>query len=656
MKLKLLLSTALALSCLVPVSVKAEEKPAEEELTEMEKQIGHENAEETAYMNSMNPVSDEEDTGIAITDSYVELSVDSSRQLNVEVLAEGIDRSQIEWSVDDDSIITIDENGMINAHSPGRATVRAVSEDGEYYDICTVEIIPVYSESVLISYDELEMVYGETHQLSASVEPANATLTGVRWSSNDEDVVTVDQSGKIKAVGPGTTAVTAAAEDDNSAANCLVTVLFTDASDESRYFYEPVYWALRHYVTNGYGGAGKFSPDVKCTREQIVSFIWRLAGEPDPEKYTKFADVKETDWYYKAVSWAYEKNITYGLNDGTNRFGVGMPCTREMCITFLHRAAGSPMPSEHASFADVDSSRYYYEPISWAYETDITTGLNDGTNRFGIGTSCTRAMVVSFLYRQYTGLSVTMDTFETVTANGRSYLVYKKDGKILKKNFKLDQVYYQVDPKTGEIIHTQNLFTDEIYMEGVDISEHNGELDLSQFEGGFAIIRVAWGTHEDILAKRNMDLCEQLKIPYGVYLYDYALDDEQAESEADYILELIKGRDIKLGVWFDIENDSYKASRIPGWPNAAVISRHCAIFCDKVAAAGYHTGIYTSYYWFLDYVKGLNRYDKWTAHWGYNDGSWAVNLNGKCNIHQFTSNPIDRNVFYTDPNLMSNDD
>ena len=109
-------------------------------------------------------------------------------------------------------------------------------------------------------------------------------------------------------------------------------------------------------------------------------------------------------------------------------------------------------------------------------------------------------------------------------------------------------------------------------------------------------------------------------------------------------------------LWFDIENDSYKASRIPGWPNAAVISRHCAIFCDKVAAAGYHTGIYTSYYWFQDYVKGLNRYDKRTAHWGYNDGSWAVNLNGECNIHQFTSIPMDRNVFYTDPNLMSNDD
>ena len=211
-----------------------------------------------------------------------------------------------------------------------------------------------------------------------------------------------------------------------------------------------------------------------------------------------------------------------------------------------------------------------------------------------------------------------------------------------------------MDPQSGEIIHRQDLFTDEIYMEGIDISEHNGELDFSAYENGFMIIRIAWGTNTDVLAKRNMDLCEQLKIPYGVYIYSYAINEEQVEWEADYVLDLIEGRDIRLGVWFDIEDDTYKEKRIADWPNASVVSRHCQIFCDKVSAAGWHTGIYTSASWFDEFVKGLSRYDRWTAHWGYNTGAWAVNLNGKCSIHQFTSIPLDRDVIYVDPVLLKN--
>lgn len=174
---------------------------------------------------------------------------------------------------------------------------------------------------------------------------------------------------------------------------------FSDVSDPKAYYYSPVYWALQNGITVGAGGPGKFSPNSSCTREQIVTFLWRFMGEPEPKTASSFSDVKETDWFYKPITWAFENKITTGLNDGTGRFGVGQPCTREQCVTFLYRTAGYPEVTIHKSFTDVRPDAYYYDSISWAASKDITVGLNDGTGRFGVGQKCTRAMVVTFLYR-----------------------------------------------------------------------------------------------------------------------------------------------------------------------------------------------------------------------------------------------------------------
>ena len=174
---------------------------------------------------------------------------------------------------------------------------------------------------------------------------------------------------------------------------------FRDVLDGSAYYYDPVYWAVGKGITNGYGGNYMFSPNVNCTREQIVTFLWRQKGQPNPSYYTTFTDVKSSDWYYKAIMWAASKGITTGLNDGTGRFGVGQPCTREQAVTFLYRAAGSPSASSYSGFTDVSSGAYYAQAVTWAKKKGITTGLNDGTGRFGVGQKCTRGMIVSFLYR-----------------------------------------------------------------------------------------------------------------------------------------------------------------------------------------------------------------------------------------------------------------
>lgn len=185
-----------------------------------------------------------------------------------------------------------------------------------------------------------------------------------------------------------------------------------------------------------------------------------------------------------------------------------------------------------------------------------------------------------------------------------------------------------------------------VYMRGIDISKWQGNIDLSYFADGFVIIRVAWSTNADEMAVRNMNLCEQLGIPYGVYVYSYALNDKDAADEADFVLRMIKGRELMCGVWFDMEDaDGYKARNGVN-PDSPLISSMCKTFCKKIKDAGYHVGIYASYSWFGTYIKGCEDYDVWVAHWGSNDGEMNINLSNMSSIHQYTSRPLDKNVMY----------
>ena len=164
------------------------------------------------------------------------------------------------------------------------------------------------------------------------------------------------------------------------------------------YFYDAVLWAYYHtpQVTNGLD-ATHFGPYATCTRGQIVTFLWRALGQPEPT-ITKnpFVDVKESDYYYKAVLWAYEKGVTTGT-DATH-FAPGDYCKREHAVAFLYRAAGKPAyTNKDNPFGDVSSSAYYYDAVLWAVEKNITKGI-DATH-FGPAQSCQRCQIVTFLYR-----------------------------------------------------------------------------------------------------------------------------------------------------------------------------------------------------------------------------------------------------------------
>ncbi|MBQ6431864.1 MAG: S-layer homology domain-containing protein, partial [Oscillospiraceae bacterium] len=170
---------------------------------------------------------------------------------------------------------------------------------------------------------------------------------------------------------------------------------FTDVKD-SDYFYDAVLWAFNNGVTTGLDDT-HFGPYATCTRGQIVTFLWRALGEPAPT-ITKnpFVDVKESDYYYKAVLWAYENGVTTGT-DATH-FAPGDFCKREHAVAFLYRAAGKPAYTNKTNpFTDVSSSAYYYDAVLWAVEKNITKGI-DATH-FGPSNSCQRCQIVTFLYR-----------------------------------------------------------------------------------------------------------------------------------------------------------------------------------------------------------------------------------------------------------------
>ena len=161
------------------------------------------------------------------------------------------------------------------------------------------------------------------------------------------------------------------------------------------YYYEAVKWAQEKGITGGIGN-GLFGPNDPCTRAQIVTFLWRAAGSPEPEtRAMPFTDIPVGSYYYDAVLWAVENDITKGTSDTT--FSPNMTCTRAQIVAFLWRSEKSPAAGTANPFADVKSTAYYADAVLWAAKEDITKGTTNTT--FSPGADCTRAQIVTFLWR-----------------------------------------------------------------------------------------------------------------------------------------------------------------------------------------------------------------------------------------------------------------
>ena len=247
----------------------------------------------------------------------------------------------------------------------------------------------------------------ETENGSAAASHKSATsgtLVTVTAKADDgyqvkEVTVTADRTGKTVKVtdkGGGKFTFTMPAGAVTVRVRFVKENTFMDVPSDS-YYKDAVDWAEKNDITGGVS-AGSFAPDRICTRAQAVTFLWRAAGSPEPETTEMpFADVPTGSYYFKAVQWAVENGVTKGTTDTT--FSPDVTCSRSHIVTFLWRAAKCPAPDSVSPFTDVPTEAYYAEAVRWAVENGITKGTTDAA--FSPNQGCTRAQIVTFLYRQY---------------------------------------------------------------------------------------------------------------------------------------------------------------------------------------------------------------------------------------------------------------
>lgn len=163
----------------------------------------------------------------------------------------------------------------------------------------------------------------------------------------------------------------------------------------SDYFYDAAMWARNNGIAKGQGSR-QFNPNATCTRAEMLTFLWRACGSPEPTGSGKrFKDVPAGAYYEKAIQWAADNKIVKGA--GSGKFNPGATITRAEAVTFLYREAGSPTAVPGNKFADVGSNAYYAGPVQWAVDNGIAKGVKK--TKFSPDEACTRAQIVTFLYR-----------------------------------------------------------------------------------------------------------------------------------------------------------------------------------------------------------------------------------------------------------------
>ena len=288
---------------------------------------------------------------------------------------------------------TFTASGNYSGKKTGTITVTAQnrpSSGGGSHTSSYPVTVPGQTEHGSVTVNPKSACKGDT--VTITVKPDSGyvleTLTAMD-KSGSELKLTDKGGGKYTFTMPaGKVEVKAAFMEDNSLLNFFVDV------PNSSYYYEAVKWAAEKGITNGTDPL-HFDPDMPCTRAQIVTFLWRAAGSPEPGNSGSFSDVPASAYYAKAVAWAVENGITTGTGDGI--FSPDAVCTRAQAVTFLWRYEKAPVASRSNPFTDVAADSYYADAVLWAVKEDITKGTTDTT--FSPGADCTRAQIVTFLWR-----------------------------------------------------------------------------------------------------------------------------------------------------------------------------------------------------------------------------------------------------------------
>lgn len=285
-------------------------------------------------------------------------------------------------------------NYEVGAVTKGTLTVnpRSSSGGGGGGSVSTYSVTVGKTENGSVSVSPKSASKGDTVTITVTPDKGYVLETLTVLDKNDKEIKLTEKNGKYTFTMPaGKVEVKVTFMDDNTMLNYFVDVKAGD------YFYDAVKWAAEKGITSG-TDATHFSPNAACTRAQIVTFLWRAAGSPEPKAMSSFADVSTDAYYAKAVAWAVENGITTGTGDG--KFSPDATCTRAQSVTFLFRAIGKLADSK-AEFSDVLTDSYYANAVAWAVENGVTNGIGDGL--FGPDNSCTRAQIVTFLFRAYQG-------------------------------------------------------------------------------------------------------------------------------------------------------------------------------------------------------------------------------------------------------------
>ena len=348
-------------------------------------------------------------TGVELNKDSLSIKVGQSETLTATLQPSGAVQD-VTWTSSDDKIVTV-TNGTVTAVGVGTATITVTTTNGgqTYTDTCTVTVTnassssgshttyypvntPAKSEGGSVAVSQKSASKGSAVTVTVTPE-SGYQVSSVQAVDKDGKKLTLTDKGdgKYSFVMPGSKVEVSASfaqvqkpEEPSP---------YRDVSKDS-YYYDAVQWASDKGITNGVSD-GVFAPDWVCTRGQIVTFLWRSVGSPAPKTAEMpFADVAEDAYYAQAVLWAVENGITKGTSETT--FSPDQTCTRAHAVAFLYRLAGSPAVTG-SSFQDVAADAYYNAAVAWAVQQGITNGTSETT--FSPNETCTRAQIVTFLYR-----------------------------------------------------------------------------------------------------------------------------------------------------------------------------------------------------------------------------------------------------------------
>ena len=368
-------------------------------------------------------------TEVKLDKDSLSLEVGGTATLTATITPSNATDQNVTWSSNAPGVATVDSSGNVTAVAPGTATITVTTEDGNKTATCVVTVtaatVPV--TGVTLSQNEAHLYYNRTPNtltLTATVAPANATNKAVTWTSSNPSVATVE-NGVVTAVACGTAVITATAADGSGAsASCTVTVssylppanpnyrITVEATQGGTVTADPTAAKAgatvtltpvphRGYQVGSVAVTDRFGEAVAVTEQAGGTYTFTMPNGQVTVTVTfaetplPFTDVTEGDWFYDAVRYAYETGLMDGVGDSL--FAPNSETTRAQLVTILYRLAGEPEPGGDSGFSDVAAGTWYADAVAWAAENGIVNGTTDTT--FAPGEDITRQQLVTILYR-----------------------------------------------------------------------------------------------------------------------------------------------------------------------------------------------------------------------------------------------------------------